>query len=156
VKIDNRPAKVLRPQLSRVTFMRVSVSTRRCIKQNRQTLSVPLRWAHKRRGENVRDRKAGLGRVLFTSSPFPKLRLVENEPFDSFACRPGGLLFARTGFISRAPQLGCTPVMRGPASRSQRIGRKHSTGPLPPPDVGTSTFGTVQRSSSSCKSDSSS
>jgi len=85
VKIGNRTAMVLRPQLSRVPFIRVSVSTRRCIKQNRQMLSVPLGWAHKRRGENVRDRKAGLGRVLFTSSPFQKFRLVENEPFDNHA-----------------------------------------------------------------------
>jgi hypothetical protein len=36
----------------------------------------------KRRGENVRDREAGLGRVLFTSSPFLEFRLAEIEPFD--------------------------------------------------------------------------
>lgn len=82
MKIGNCAAKVTRLQLSRLPFIRVFVRKQRCIKRNRQMFSVPLGSLHKRRGEDVRDRKAGLGRVLFTSPPFNQLRLVENEPFD--------------------------------------------------------------------------
>src|SRR5579864_5861971 len=61
--------------------LQLSCQNAQCIKLHRQLYSVCLLWVRKRRGENVRDRKAGLGRVLFTSSSFRGFRMVEIEPF---------------------------------------------------------------------------
>jgi hypothetical protein len=44
--------------------------TFRCTRLNNQLFSASVVWLHKRRGENGKNRKAGLGRVHFTSSPF--------------------------------------------------------------------------------------
>src|SRR5271169_2138740 len=62
-----------------------SVRTLRCTKLDRQLFSASVVWLHKRRGENGRNRKAGLGRVLFTSSPFREFGLGEIRPFDGQA-----------------------------------------------------------------------
>jgi hypothetical protein len=59
-----------------------SLRTRRCTKLNRQLFSASVVWLHKRRGENGKNRKAGLGRVLFTSSPFREFSSGEIKRFD--------------------------------------------------------------------------
>jgi len=113
--------------------LQLSCQNAQCIKLHRQLYSVCLLWVRKRRGENVRDRKAGLGRVLFTSSSFRGFRMVEIEPFGR-RCWLSRLLFIRTEWdLTRGPRLSRILTATRPASTAAIPGPKALDGPLLPP-----------------------
>jgi hypothetical protein len=65
--------------------------TGKCANWNRHSFPVPAAWLHKRRRANVRT-GTGLGRVLFTSSPFQVFGSGEIEFFDWQALPAGRLI----------------------------------------------------------------
>jgi hypothetical protein len=83
---------------------------------SRRMFPMLLGWLHKWRGENVRDRKAGLGRVLFTPSPFCVLS-------------PGEIEFR---LICYADRQSLDRLIRNPAVFQSRWRLRFST--LPPND----------------------